>query len=73
MDARMDSLDKFAETGKALIKQEHFMSEEISEKISVLESKRKMLFDYWETRRSIYQQNLDLRVIKYFKLFLNDN
>lgn len=66
MDTRMDSIDKFSVTGNSLIAQGHFMSEEIADRISTLENKKKTVLECWEARREIYQQNLDLRVCKLF-------
>ena len=62
IDSRQDAFEKFVKSGNSLVDQGHFMSDEIKDKISILESRRNVLLEYWETRMKIYQQNLDLRV-----------
>ena len=62
IDAREDAFAKFSKTGNALIDQGHFKSEEIAEKIAVLDTRHKHLIEMWQNRDVIYRHNLDLRI-----------
>ena len=62
IDARADAFDKFSKTGNALIDQGHFKSEEIAEKIAILNNRHKHLLEICQNREIIYKHNLDLRV-----------
>ncbi|XP_034253991.1 spectrin beta chain, non-erythrocytic 1 isoform X5 [Thrips palmi] len=64
IDTRSDAFEKFYTTGKQLIDQGHFLSDEIEEKISVLEQRRKALNDTWHLRQTIYEENLDTQMFK---------
>ncbi|CAG0903884.1 unnamed protein product, partial [Darwinula stevensoni] len=59
IDARIDAFAKFASKGQKIISQGHFMSDEIQEKISVLEQRKTTLLDTWELRNGIYIRHLD--------------
>jgi len=58
MEAHRD-LDAFAKTGNALIRNGHFMADDIADKIAVLDSRRKTLVDCWALRNRIYEQHMD--------------
>ncbi|XP_052120778.1 spectrin beta chain, non-erythrocytic 1 isoform X4 [Frankliniella occidentalis] len=64
IDTRSEAFDKFYTTGKQLIDQGHFLSDEIEDKISVLKQRRKVLNDTWYLRQTIYAQNLDTQMFK---------
>merc|ERR1719347_742959 len=59
LDARQDSFRRFETAGKELIKNGHFMSSEILEKISVLNSRWEKMQECWGLREEIYNQHLD--------------
>lgn len=42
--------------------QGHFMSDEIKEKIHILEQRHHFMTDTWEKRKILYDQNLDTQV-----------
>ena len=55
----------FSQTGRRLIAEGHFLSEEIEYKIKHLGIAWDQLLAVWETRRDIYEQNLDVLVSRY--------
>merc|ERR1719445_2697677 len=59
IDARLGLFTKFEEAGQKLIKNGHFMSTEILEKISVLMSRKDKILECWSLREEIYNQHLD--------------
>ncbi|XP_054271663.1 spectrin alpha chain, non-erythrocytic 1 isoform X2 [Macrosteles quadrilineatus] len=64
IDSRSDAFTAFYATGRQLINQDHFLSNEIREKIRVLEQRKNVLDDTWEKRKVIYEQNLDTQMFK---------
>ncbi|XP_065345561.1 spectrin beta chain, non-erythrocytic 1 isoform X4 [Cloeon dipterum] len=64
MGSRNDAFADFIDTGNKLIEQGHFLSSEIRERLSVLESRRKLLTETWARRKYIYDQNLDTQIFK---------
>jgi len=62
IDARLDSFKKFETAGKELISGGHFMSTEILEKISVLNTRKEKMLECWSLREEIYNQHLDYLV-----------
>merc|ERR1712141_707018 len=49
----------FEKSGKQLIKDGHLMSDDITDKINTLVSRKKTLVDCWELRNRIYKQHMD--------------
>lgn len=64
IDSRHEAFVKFYQAGRKLIDDRHFQSEDIHEKIAILEQRKKLLEDTWEKRRVIYEQNLDTQMFK---------
>lgn len=62
MDTRSDAFDRFYATGESLIKRGHFMANDVGDKIATLKQRNQQLFDLWDSRRYIYEQNLDTQV-----------
>ena len=56
---RRDSFRRFESAGKELVAAGHFMSSEILEKISVLNSRWEKMQECWGLREEIYNQHLD--------------
>ncbi|KAK4313156.1 hypothetical protein Pmani_015473 [Petrolisthes manimaculis] len=61
IDARAEAFQKCCASGNAFIDQGHFKSEEIVEKVALLEARWKLLHDTWQRRSEIYTRCLDLR------------
>ena len=59
IDARLGLFTKFELTGQDLIQNGHFMSSEILDKISVLNSRKDKILECWGLRKEIYNQHLD--------------
>lgn len=66
MDTRTDAFDRFYATGESLIRRGHFMAADVGDKIAALKQKRQQMVELWETRRYIYDQNLDTQVRVFF-------
>ncbi|XP_059484234.1 spectrin beta chain, non-erythrocytic 2 isoform X2 [Neocloeon triangulifer] len=64
MSSRNEAFADFFDTGNKLIEQGHFLSSEIRERLSVLETRRKLLVETWARRKHIYEQNLDTQIFK---------
>lgn len=62
LDARREELDKFFSDGANLVKQGHFLAEDVEEKINALVHRKKLVMDTWEARKDLYDQNLDTQV-----------
>ncbi|XP_050430131.1 spectrin beta chain, non-erythrocytic 5 isoform X2 [Adelges cooleyi] len=62
--SRSEALGEFYQTGKILIQKGHFMSDEIREKINILEQRHNILTNTWENRKVLYEQNLDTQLFK---------
>merc|ERR1711970_1354779 len=62
IDARLESFKRFETAGKDLISGGHFMSAEILEKISVLNTRKEKMLECWGLREEIYNQHLDYLV-----------
>merc|ERR1719422_2799823 len=62
IDARLESFKRFETAGKELISGGHFMSAEILEKISVLNTRKEKMLECWGLREEIYNQHLDYLV-----------
>ncbi|XP_075227745.1 spectrin beta chain, non-erythrocytic 5 kst isoform X2 [Lycorma delicatula] len=64
INSRSDAFTDFYATGNTLIKQGHFLANEIQDKIRVLEQRNALLHETWERRKTIYEQNLDTQMFK---------
>ncbi|XP_065157650.1 spectrin beta chain isoform X3 [Atheta coriaria] len=64
IDARSAIFDDFFATGHDFIKNGHFFSQEIDNKIKVLEHRLDLLKKTWTYRNTIYEQNLDVQLFK---------
>ena len=62
VDAREEIFEDFYKTGKKLIKDKHFLANEVEEKIRVLEQRQNLLNRTLANRREIYDLNLDTRL-----------
>jgi len=62
---RSSEIKHFEEIGHELIDNGHYMSDDIREKISQLNHKKKNLQEFWTLRNSLYEQHLDY--LKWFK------
>ena len=59
IDARLGLFTKFELTGQDLIQNGHFMSSEILDKISVLNTRKDKILECWSLREEIYNQHFD--------------
>ncbi|XP_055956724.1 spectrin beta chain, non-erythrocytic 2 isoform X1 [Patella vulgata] len=66
VDSRAEAFTKFQHTGELLIKNGHFLSEEIQEKITQLNGSREGLIRTMNHRRSLHEQNLEAQKLKYY-------
>ncbi|CRK98513.1 CLUMA_CG011869, isoform A [Clunio marinus] len=62
VDAREEIFDNFYKTGRKLIKDKHFLANEVEDKIGVLEHRQKLLDKTLQNRREIYDLNLDTQL-----------
>ncbi|XP_063699935.1 spectrin beta chain, non-erythrocytic 5 isoform X3 [Culicoides brevitarsis] len=60
--SRNESFEKFYATGKRLIAEEHFLSNEVQEKISILQSRKALLDSTLVKRQELYELNLDTQI-----------
>merc|ERR1712117_243314 len=59
MDARLGLFKRFESSGKELINAGHFMSKEILDKISHLNTRKDSMIECWTLREEIYNQHMD--------------
>ena len=59
VDSRLDAFKRFEASGQDLVREGHFMSAEILEKIASLTSRREKLLESWQLREELYRQHLD--------------
>ncbi|XP_061172689.1 spectrin beta chain, non-erythrocytic 5-like [Saccostrea echinata] len=59
IDSRQDAVNKFLETGKVMIENGHFLSEEIKEKVTDLNTAWEALIKTFEQYRELCEQNLE--------------
>ncbi|KAL3276987.1 hypothetical protein HHI36_012347 [Cryptolaemus montrouzieri] len=64
IDAKEKALTKFYETGEEYIKENHFMAQDIEDKINILKHRFAILLETWQKRKTIYDQNLDAQLFK---------
>lgn len=64
IDTHNDSFKQFYETGQVMIRQGHFLANEIEDKISILQQRKQLLLDTWQKREYLYEQNLDTQMFK---------
>ncbi|XP_024085304.1 spectrin alpha chain, non-erythrocytic 1 isoform X3 [Cimex lectularius] len=62
IDSREEAFIQFYTTGNALVKQGHFLSNDILDKIRILEQRKQLLNETWERRKIIYDLSLDTQV-----------
>lgn len=62
VDAREEVFDSFYKTGQKLIKDKHFLANEVEEKIGILEQRQQLLYKTLHIRREIYDLNLDTQL-----------
>lgn len=62
ISSRNEGFDKFYKDGEKLIKDKHFLSNEVQDKISILSQRKKLLETTLEKRREIYELNLDTQL-----------
>ncbi|KAK7505097.1 hypothetical protein BaRGS_00003667 [Batillaria attramentaria] len=62
IDAREDSFLSCADAGERLVASNHYATEEVREKLGVLESEKRSLLELWEERRILYEQCMDLQL-----------
>lgn len=64
IDMRKDAIGQFIASGQKIITNKHFMSDEVNEKISRLQTSWEQLNEVWRKRFIIYKQNLDYLMFK---------
>ncbi|KAJ8962237.1 hypothetical protein NQ318_018209 [Aromia moschata] len=64
IDGRVPVFNQFYETGRNFIKQGHYLSQEIEDKIKILQQRMELLINFWNKRNIIYEQNLDVQLFK---------
>ncbi|CAB3231870.1 unnamed protein product, partial [Arctia plantaginis] len=64
IQAKEDAFNTLYSDGEKLVKEGHFMSNEIEERMSHLRSRRSQLDGAWSNREKIYTQHLDALVFK---------
>lgn len=64
IDSKDEDFNKFYSDGEKLVREGHFMSAEIEERMSALRSRRAVLDSCWSSRSRIYAQHLDALVFK---------
>ncbi|CAG9856863.1 unnamed protein product [Phyllotreta striolata] len=62
IDAREDSFRTTTEAGQQLLDKGHYASDEVKEKLSMLDSDKKSLIALWDERRILYEQCMDLQL-----------
>nr|XP_032800960.1 spectrin alpha chain, non-erythrocytic 1 isoform X8 [Petromyzon marinus] len=62
IDAHEDSFKSADAAGEALVHANHYASEEVREKLTVLAEERTALLELWEARRQLYEQCMDLQL-----------
>lgn len=60
--SRHESFEKFYATGRRLIAEEHFLSNEVQEKISILQSRKSLLDTTLVKRQELYELNMDTQI-----------
>ncbi|XP_031334782.1 spectrin beta chain, non-erythrocytic 1 isoform X2 [Photinus pyralis] len=65
IDARGDIIKDFYQTGHRLIQDQHFLSQEIQDRIDVLRHRMDHLNHIWHQRAIIYDHNLDVQLFKH--------
>ncbi len=64
IDGRIDGLVQFTNTGKQLIDNGHFLSEEISDKVQQLHTAWDSLQHVWQDKQSLYDTYLDAQLFQ---------
>ncbi|CAP39687.2 Protein CBR-SMA-1 [Caenorhabditis briggsae] len=61
MQGRKPFVDDFARQGRRMIQSSHVLSQEIQEKVEVLEKSWEMLCEIWKDRAELYEENMDVQ------------
>lgn len=64
IDSRLPVFNSFYEHGQTFIKDGHYLSQEIEDKIKILQQRVQLLESIWNKRDIIYKQNLDVQLFK---------
>ncbi|GBP27213.1 Spectrin beta chain, non-erythrocytic 5 [Eumeta japonica] len=64
IDARNDDFKQLYSDGEKLVKEGHFMAQEISERMATLRARREQLEETWQKRSVIYARHLDALLFK---------
>ncbi|CAI2353897.1 unnamed protein product [Caenorhabditis sp. 36 PRJEB53466] len=59
MQGRKPFVDDFARQGRRMIQSSHVLSQEIQEKVEILEKSWEMLCEIWKDRAELYEENMD--------------
>lgn len=62
IEARRPKFDGYIHKGKGFIREEHYLTPEIEDKVRVLEQRMDLLDTIWNKRKIIYDQNLDVQL-----------
>lgn len=65
VESRREAFNKFRQTGRTFIKNGHFLSKEIEEKIKQLDTSLEGLVRNLEHRRKLHQQNLEAQQLRH--------
>nr|XP_022333961.1 spectrin alpha chain, non-erythrocytic 1-like isoform X4 [Crassostrea virginica] len=65
IDSRQDAVNKFLETGKVMIENGHFLSEEIKEKVTDLNTAWEALLKTFEQYHELCEQNLEAQQLRH--------
>ncbi|KAJ8972184.1 hypothetical protein NQ314_000314 [Rhamnusium bicolor] len=64
IDGRVPIFKQFYDNGRIFIKEGHYLSQEIEDKIRILQQRMELLVNIWNKRNIIYEQNLDVQLFK---------
>lgn len=64
IDAKTKVFNQFYDVGAKYIKEGHSFSDDIKEKIKILQQRMELLSNIWEKRSILYDQNLDVQLFK---------
>lgn len=62
IDSRNDAFDSFYKNGQRIIKEKHFLSNEIQDKLNVLKQRKDLLETTLKKRHELYELNLDTQL-----------
>ncbi|XP_029453305.1 spectrin beta chain, non-erythrocytic 5 [Rhinatrema bivittatum] len=64
IDKQWLNYEGLQKAGKSLVENKHFMFDEIEEKLSEQTEMMKRVSDSWEMRKELYEENLDIQVLR---------